>query len=176
MKFERWFRERTSRFERLLIKGVGLMLFILFVAQALLTQPNFRLLLSLVDKHEGTAISEEESGQPAISRPVIDDQERFVRLSIINDVDGEGIDVLVNGEVVATFGSSESVLIPVHDGDQVEVDGEIPAEDVIIAVTSVSEGILSPVEGKQITYFGQPETVSFITIGEGNKLTEEQPN
>lgn len=167
MSFERWFRERTSRFERFLIKGVGLMLFLLFVIQALLTQPDFRLMLSLVDKHEGTTISESEPGQPTISRPASDDQERFIRLSIINDTSGEGIEVLVNGEVVAAFGSSESVLVPVKDGDQVEVDGNSnPAGEVVIAVTSVSEGISSPLEGKQVTYFGQAETVSFITVGQ----------
>ena len=171
MNFERWFRERTSRFERLLIKSVGVMLFILFVTQALLIQPDFRHLLSLVDKQEGTAVN--EPGQPAISRPIRDEKERFLRLSIINEVDGEGINVLVNGEAVATFGSSDSVLVPVHDGDLVEVDGEVPAEDVVIVVTSVSEGIISPAEGKQITYFGQPETVSFITVGAENSLSEE---
>jgi hypothetical protein len=73
---------------------------------------------------------------------------------------------LVNGEAVTAFGSSKSVLVPVRDGDQVEVDGEVPAEDVVIAVTSVSEGIISPREGKKITFFGQPETVSFVKVGE----------
>ncbi|MCR3923272.1 MAG: hypothetical protein NUK65_12285, partial [Firmicutes bacterium] len=58
-----------------------------------------------------------------------------------------------------------SVLIPVHDGDQVEIDGAVPQENVVIAVTSVSEGIIAPAAGKEIIFFGQPETVSFVSIG-----------
>lgn len=165
MDFGRWFQERTSRFERFILKCVGVMLFLVLLTQALLTQPDFRSMLSLVDRYEGTPVTKQEPDQAVISRPDIDDAERYLRLSIINGAAGTGIEVLVNGETVTAFGDNSSVLIPVHDGDQVEVDGKLPAEDVVIAVTSVSEGIISPLEGKQITFFGQPETISFVSVG-----------
>ena len=166
MDFERWFQDRTSRFERFILKCVGVLLFLLLLTQALLTKPDFRSLLSLVDRFEGKPVTETEREQPAISRPAAAEQECYLKLSILNEADGSGIEVLVNGVAVTAFGSSKSVLVPVRDGDQVEVDGEVPAEDVVIAVTSVSEGIISPREGKKITFFGQPETVSFVKVGE----------
>ncbi|HZK25383.1 MAG TPA: hypothetical protein VFC74_08345 [Oscillospiraceae bacterium] len=165
MDFGRWFQERTSRFERFMLKCVGVMLFLLLLTQALLTRPDFRSILSLVDRFEGTPVTQQEPDQPAISRPVVDNEQRYLRLSIINDADGTGIKVLVNGETVTAFADGSSVLVAVHDGDQVEVDSKVPTEDVVIAVTSVSEGIIAPIEGKQITFFGQPETVSFVSVG-----------
>ncbi|MCR3923271.1 MAG: DUF5359 family protein, partial [Firmicutes bacterium] len=104
MDFERWFRERTSRFERIIIKFVVVLLLLLLVTQALLTKPNFRAMLSLVDRFEGTPVTKQEPDQPAISRPVVDDQERYLKLSIMNEVDGQGIKIFVNGEAVAAFG------------------------------------------------------------------------
>ena len=49
MDFERRFKEGTKSFERWLLKGASLLLLLLILTQALLTQPEFRNILSLVD-------------------------------------------------------------------------------------------------------------------------------
>ncbi|MBT9168391.1 MAG: hypothetical protein DDT19_01736 [Syntrophomonadaceae bacterium] len=60
MDFEQWFKERTSRFERFLLVTVGAMLVVLLVSQALLTQPVFRQIFSLVERLEGNAYGSTE--------------------------------------------------------------------------------------------------------------------
>jgi hypothetical protein len=154
MDFERWFKEGTSRFERVLIHTAALLLIMVIVSQTLLTQPAVRRMFSLVDRLEG------EPYTPAMGM----EDELYVELSIINSVEGDGVSVRVNGQAVAAFGNSKTVMVSVNEGDHVEIDGDVPAQVVEIKVSAVSEKLVSPQEGKVITFFGRPETVSWIIV------------
>ena len=154
MDFERWFKEGTSRFERVLIHAAALLLVMVIVSQTMLTQPVVRRMFSLVDRLEG------EPYTPALRM----DDELYLELSIINNADGAGVTVRVNGQATAAFGSSKTVMVSVNEGDHVEIDGDVPAQVVEIKVSGVSEQLVSPQEGKVITFFGRPETVSWIVV------------
>jgi hypothetical protein len=161
MDFERWFRERTSRFERLLLVSAVSLLALLVVSQALLTQPRIRQMLSLVDRLEGTPYEPE---QPTGALPQPSTESHSLELEVLSG-DARGLDIRVNGEVVTTFGQGGSVVLTVRDGDFVEIDGDLPREEVQIRVTEISEGMIFPARGQIVTYFGRPESVSWVVIG-----------
>jgi len=54
----------------------------------------------------------------------------------------------------------------VQDGDDLEVYGTDVSQIVEIKVTEVSAGLISPARGKTVTYFGRPETISWVVAGE----------
>lgn len=166
MDFERRFKERTSNFERWLYRGAALLLLLLILTQALLTQPEMRKILSLVDRMEGTPVVENEAAAAPVPAPkAAVEREGYVELSILDTQVSTEINVQVNGETVATLGrNNTTVRIPVRDGDAVEIDGQVPEKNVQVAVTAVSEGIINPKEGEEIVFYGAPEIVSYITM------------
>lgn len=166
MDFEQWFRARTSRFERFLICGAAVLLVLLFVSQAALTQPAFRKMLSLTDQLEGKPVVEDKEDAPASVRPpAVNDNMYYLDLKIISNDKNVSLNVLVNRETVASFSHSDTVRIPVRDGDLVEVEGA-EEENVEIVVEDVSRQIVLPAVGKKVTYFGRPETISWVVVGE----------
>jgi hypothetical protein len=163
MDFERWFKERTSRFERILMVSAISLLALLFVTQALLTQPAVRQILSLVDRLEGTPYDPVIPDQPTGARPGANDAPQSLELRVVGG-DGSELEVRVNGEVVTTFGDNPSVVLTVRDGDFVEIDSETVGEEVKIEVTEISEGVLYPARGKLVTYFGRSESVGWVVV------------
>jgi hypothetical protein len=161
MDFERWFKERTSRFERFLLYTAVSSLALLLLSQTLLTQPRIRQFLSLVERLEGTPY--EPNRQTGALYPVNNDPHSLELR--VRSGDARELEVRVNGEVVTTFGDSDSVILVVRDGDFVEIDGELPREEVEIEVTEISEGVLYPARGQTVTFFGRPESVSWIVVG-----------
>jgi hypothetical protein len=163
--FERWFRERTGGFEKLLLRGAVLLLLLLLFSQVLLAQPSVRRILSLAERLEGEPVAEdrENASTPVVTRPPVTET-GYLELRVIKGAPAEDLKILVNGETVATFANSTTVRIDVHDGDAVELDGGMPEEEVVVEVTEVSAGIVSPAAGKRVTYFGRPETISFISM------------
>ena len=165
MDFERRFKEGTKSFERWLLKGAALLLLLLILTQALLTQPEFRNILSLVDRLEGTPVAENEPTAVSGDNAEAVVREGYVELSIIDAKDLTEIQVQVNGDTVATLGkAATTVRIPVREGDAVEIDGQVPEQNIQVAVTAVSEGILYPQAGKEVTFYGVPEIISYITM------------
>lgn len=165
MSFERWFKERTSRFERILLTSALGLLALLLLTQALLTQPGFRQMLSLVDRLEGEPYEPPSLQQPASAPAPANTEPFYLTLDVISG-DGDGLQVRVNGETAAVFGQSGSVVVEVRDGDDVEVYGDDAAQMAEIRVTEVSEGMIAPARGKTVTYFGRPETVSWVVVGQ----------
>lgn len=162
MNFEQWFKERTSRFERLLLVSVGAMLVVLLVSQALLTQPVFRQIFSLVERLEGNAYTPAAPSKlPAVPAQL----SHQLILKVISG-DASGLQVRVNGKTAAVFSQSGSVMLEVQDGDDLEVYGTDVSQIVEIKVTEVSAGLISPARGKTVTYFGRPETISWVVAGE----------
>ncbi|NLM45632.1 MAG: hypothetical protein GX200_02355 [Firmicutes bacterium] len=177
MDFERWFRERTSGFEKMLVRGAVLLLLLLLFAQVLLARPSFRRILSLADRLEGepVATGDEEASTSVVTRPPVTET-GYLELRVVSGAPAEDLKILVNGEAVATFAGKDTVRIDVHDGDAVELDGGMPEKEVVVEVTEVSVGIVSPAAGKRVTYFGRPETISFISmeIAEAKGLPNNQ--
>ncbi|EEG78248.1 hypothetical protein [Dethiobacter alkaliphilus] len=168
MDFERWFNERTSRFERLLIKSAAVLLFVLLVSQALLINPQVRSRLSLVERLEGVPYEQEvEQEQETSARPPVQAETFYLELSVINEIDASLLSVYVNGEKAATFGNDGTAKVEVHDGDLVEVDGDHSIYDIEVVVSAISDGVVSPEEGQVVTYFGRPETISWVVV-QGN--------
>ncbi|NLM52600.1 MAG: hypothetical protein GX197_07245 [Firmicutes bacterium] len=165
MDFEHRFKERTKNFERWLFRGAALLLLLLILTQALLTQPEIRKILSLVDRLEGTPVAGNEPADASTETLAPVEREGYVELSIVEAKDLTEINVQVNGKTVATLGkNSTTVRIPVRDGDAVEIDGQIPEKNVQVAVTAVSEGIIKPQAGKEVTFYGVPEVISYVTM------------
>lgn len=164
MDFERWFKDKTSRFERVLMYSAVICLALLFVSQIALTQPSLRRALSLTDRLEGEPYQAVEPEQPAVTVPETIKGVQYVELTIVSSGEIGDLKVLVNGEPVAVFGSEKSVLIEVRDGDELEIDGEQLQDVVEVEVSSVSAGVASPQQGKKVIYFGRPETVSRVVL------------
>jgi hypothetical protein len=162
MDFEQWFKKRTSDFERLLIRGAIFLLVILFLSQALLTVPGIRRTLNMVDRLEGEPYTPADTGAPAISRSA-GDVKHYLELTLLGEAKGI-VEVFVNGTAVKSFSENASVVITVREGDLVEIDGDIPDEDLGIVVSAVSESILLPQHGRQVHFFGRPETVGWVVI------------
>jgi hypothetical protein len=164
MDFERWFKERTSLIERILLTSAAVLLGVLLLSQALLTQPAIRRMFSLVDRLEGNPYEPVEPQMP-VSVPLQASQEpHYLELRVASG-DASALEIRVNGETITTFGSNNTVIVEVHDGDEVEVGGEATAQEVEIQVTKVSEGIVTPAQGKTVTFYGPPETVSYVVVG-----------
>lgn len=164
MDFERWFKDKTSRFERLLMYSAVLCLVLLFVSQIALTQPGLRRVLSLTDRLEGEPYLAVEPKQPAVTRPGAVKDAQYVELTIVSGGEIGDVRVLVNSEAVAVFGSEKTVMIQVHDGDVVEIDGDQVQDVMEVEVSAVSAGVVSPQQGKKVMYFGRPETVSWVIL------------
>jgi len=165
VNFEQWFKERTSRFERFLLLSVGAMLVLLLVSQALLTQPVFRQIFSLVERLEGKAyLPAMPSDSPAVTSKT-DVKTHQLTLEVVSG-DASGLQVRVNGKTAAVFSQSGSVIVEVQDGDDLEVYGTDVGQIVEIKVTEVSAGLISPKRGKTVTFFGRPETISWVVAGE----------
>lgn len=164
MDFERWFKDKTSRFERLLMYSAAICLVLLFVSQIALTQPGLRQVLSLTDRLEGKPYLAVEPEQPAVTSPGAVGGVQYVELSIVSDGKIGDMRVLVNSEAVAVFGSEKTVKIQVHDGDVVEIDGDQVQDVIAVEVSAVSAGVVWPQQGKKVMYFGRPETVSWVVL------------
>ena len=165
MNFEQWFKERTSRFERLLLVSVGAMLVVLLVSQALLTQPVFRQIFSLVERLEGNAYTPAAPSRLPAIHSQLNGKPHQLTLQVVAG-DASGLQVRVNGKTAAVFSQSGSVMLEVQDGDDLEVYGTDISQIVEIKVTEVSAGVISPARGKTVTYFGRPETISWVVVGE----------
>ncbi|MBS3886811.1 MAG: hypothetical protein KGZ41_05290 [Dethiobacter sp.] len=165
MNFEQWFKERTSRFERVLLVTVGAMLVVLLVSQALLTQPVFRQIFSLVERLEGKAYTPAAPSRLPAIHSQLNGKPHQLTLQVVAG-DASGLQVRVNGKTAAVFSQSGSVMLEVQDGDDLEVYGTDISQIVEIKVTEVSAGVISPARGKTVTYFGRPETISWVVVGE----------
>ncbi|MBT9139752.1 MAG: hypothetical protein DDT30_00324 [Dehalococcoidia bacterium] len=165
MDFEQWFKERTSRFERFLLVTVGAMLVVLLVSQALLTQPVFRQIFSLVERLEGNAYTPAAPSKPPAISTQLDRKLRQLTLQVVSG-DASGLQIRVNGKTAAVFSQSGSVMVEVQNGDDLEVYGTEVSQIAEIKVTEVSEGLISPARGKTVTYFGRPETTSWVVAEE----------
>ncbi|HHU30662.1 MAG: hypothetical protein QM368_06170 [Bacillota bacterium] len=161
MNFGHWFLQRTSRLESWLITVSIMLIIVLAAVQVLLTRPSIRQFLSPVGKLEGAPVA--ETTEPAVTRPVIVKQ-GYVELSIISGAAIDDLKVFVNGEEAGAFAGKRSLVVPVYDGDLLEIDGELPEENVVITVTAVSDDIAVPKKGKKVVYFGRPETVSYVSL------------
>ncbi len=158
MDFEQWFKERTSGFERLLIRGAIILLIMLLISQALLTIPEMRQVLNLVDRLEGEPFVPVDT---AIS--LSGDSAHYLELTLRGEATGV-LEVLINGISVDSFSKNRSVVVRVSEGDLVEIDGDVPDEALAVVVSAISAEVMLPKHGREIHFFGRPETVGRVVI------------
>ena len=128
MNFGHWFLQRTSRLESWLITVSIMLIIVLAAVQVLLTRPSIRQFLSPVGKLEGAPVA--ETTEPAVTRPVIVKQ-GYVELSIISGAAIDDLKVLLTGRG-GCLCREKSLVVPVYDGDLLEIDEELPEENVVI--------------------------------------------
>jgi hypothetical protein len=166
VEIERWFRERTQGFEKLLIRGALCFFALLLVSQALMSFPSVRRTLNIVDRLEGEPFLPAGKDGASPARPVYEREGEFLELALSRgNIDGV-LEVLVNGETVSVFSQSSTVTVPVRDGDVVEIDGDLPEQEIEVMVRAVSDHVSSPVAGKKILFFGTAEAVGWVTLAE----------
>jgi hypothetical protein len=161
VEFEDWFRDKSHWLETTLIRGALLLLFILLISQALQTAAGFREVVNLVDRLEGQPYEAPEQTSLTMSETVLLDEHHLV-LEILGNAEDIPVWVLVNGQRVESFDATGQVKIFVREGDVVEVDGELPASELEIVVSSTSDGIVSPVSGRSVRFYGLAETVGWV--------------
>jgi hypothetical protein len=164
VEFEQWFRERSRWFEKMLLRAVALFLVLLVVGQLLQTIPEARRVLSLVDRLEGLPYQPPE--EPALGRVPAASDGHYLVLKVNNKPENSLLQVLVNGQAVADFNETRTVTVTVRDGDTVEVDGDLPEQEIEVVVSAVSRDIVSPIIGKKTHFFGLPETVGWVLTGD----------
>ncbi len=166
MEFEQWFREKSRKFEKLLFRTVVFFLFLLLAGQALQTAPAVRRTLNLVDRLEGIPYLSPETDAPALADSGRTQDGQYLVLKVIDMPENGMLQVLVNGHAVADFHHTSTVTVAVQDGDMIEVDGDASSGEIQVVVSAASRGVISPVGGKSIFYYGVPETVGWVIIDE----------
>lgn len=175
MDFEKWFMERTSRFERWLVYAAAGCLTLVIISQIMLTRPGFRRSMSFTGRLEGVPYAAEEPQLPAAAlyeagilprrdTALSGKSGQSLELTITGGTNQADLHVRVNGETVAAFGRQRTVEVWVRDGDLVEIDGNGVNEIIELEVSAVSEGIADPAPGHKVVYFGRPETVSWVVL------------
>jgi len=161
LEFEKWFRDRTRRFEVFLVRAALFCLFLLLTAQLVLTIPAARNFVSLVDRWEGRPYSPpaETSGPGPAAQ---EEGEQYLVLKIDSITADTLVEVLVNGHSVIDFSRERTVRVPVREGDLVEIDGDMPDRAIEVAVSAVSEGLAFPESGRIVTFNGILETVGQV--------------
>jgi hypothetical protein len=164
VEFEQWFREKSRWFEKILLRAVVLFLVLLVAAQLLQTIPEARRVLSLVDRLEGVPYQAPE--EPAFSRTPVAPDGHYLVLKVNDKPENSLLQVLVNGQAVADFNETSTVTVSVRDGDMVELDGDLPEQEINVLISAVSSDIVSPVSGKEIRFFGLTEIVGWVRTGD----------
>lgn len=125
-------KEKNTAFENILFSICILCFVILLLVQLVLAVPSLRNMLNLNDKSLGMPLNGDEylytQGQ--------------MTLKMIAEEPDPTLRILVNGDSVAQFDSTE-MIINVKDGDVVEIDGSQSLVGYIIKVESVTANINS---------------------------------
>jgi hypothetical protein len=159
VEFERWFREKSRLFELLLLRAVVLFLCLLLAAQVLQAIPQTRKVLSLVDRLEGVPYV--PPGEEVGVRSKTGGEEHYLVLQATR-TEGSLLEVLVNKQPVANFNDTHIVTVKVKQGDLVEIDGDLPSQEIAVVVSSVSSDLISPVRGKTVVFNGVLEVVGTV--------------
>jgi hypothetical protein len=119
---------RKISFERAVFLVFILAFSVLIIAQMLLFTPSTRVFLTQNGELDGKPLGIEE---------YLYNKGEIVLQSIAD----ENLKVLVNGDEIAAFKSS-NVTLPVRDGDVVEIDGSALKKDVEVRIISKSDNVI----------------------------------
>lgn len=143
------------------LRVVAVTLSCLFVAQALLTNPSVRRVVSFVDRLEGQPIETARRISPE-PLPVVPRAWGRLTIRLEGGVSKSAV-LLVNGEEVSDFSRGE-VTIEVRAGDLIEIDGGTKVQDLVFRVTEASSGMVSPFRGQTVRTRGTIEILSRVRI------------
>jgi hypothetical protein len=155
--FEKWFSKATQRFEKALLKLGVLMLLLLFLAQFLLTNDTIRSIINPIERLEGEPIEQ-------VFLPEYTDIQESIRIEL--ELEGQAqalVKVLVNKTEVTAF-TEQRVVLEVHEGDMIEIDGQEVEDAVTIRIMAVHGPLKTPLVGHSVTTFGTNELLGWVTL------------
>lgn len=139
--------------EKLIFGVVSFLFVVLVVVQVALIEPNVRTLLVVDSRYDGEILKPEEFLYKTGT----------IELELLSSNFNENIYVLINGEIKTNF-STKSVIIPVKNGDVVEVDGSKYQSPIEVRIKGKSNNILGESINNKFTVNSNIEKIINIKI------------
>ncbi|HHW49722.1 MAG TPA: hypothetical protein GXX14_14050 [Clostridiaceae bacterium] len=151
---------RKNAYDRKKI-NIEKLLFFLFImsfsamllVQAMLLDPTLRAALVVEEEFEGTPLGKEEFLY----------NEGFVVLRLEGGIPGGNIKVLLNGEVFGSF-EGDKLVVPVIDGDVIEIDGSDILGEFDVVIESLSENVSGEFLGKRVTVSSDVKKLARVRV------------
>lgn len=135
------FLRLANRLERSLLKLVFVLAGVLLIIQVLLLDESTRWYLTYADPLEGA---------PHLVIPASGRETSLkLNLSLVGRQSAPDVEILVNGRGVGSF-KGPSLPVRVSPGDIVAVRSRTGAEPVLVRVSGVTEGMVSPPVGREV--------------------------
>lgn len=151
----------TGSLDKFLFRFVAISLALLFASQALLLNPSFRRMVSLVDRLEGEPLTVARRIDPE-PKPPLPRLSGTLTIQMENGTSRSAV-LLLNGEEVSTF-EKGILTVEVRSGDLVEIDGGLAAREMRFRVTQASKGMVAPFSGQVLTTKGTIEILARVKI------------
>lgn len=139
--------------ERILFLSFIITFVLLVIVQAALVHPAVRTFLTVDRELEGTPLKAEEFLY----------KEGEIALQVLKGEYGEGLKVLVNGDVAAAFADQE-VSLKVKDGDVVEIDASGLEGETEVGIVSCSSNISPEYVNKTVKVGGNIKSLAKIKV------------
>ncbi len=147
-------REYNKRIEKLLFKAVLLGLLILVVFQIVMLKDSVRMFLNYTTMLEGRSLRAEGMLM----------EEGYVCLSLENGTSLSGIELLLNGEPIASL-DTRGVRVHVRNNDVLELDASRNKKGCAwVHVVEVSDNVMQPPVGLRTRAANKINLISRITI------------
>lgn len=148
-------KKNAARFniERFLFLAFIVTFIIMLAAQAALTNPSIRTFLTAESEFEGTPLGVEEFLY----------HEGEIGLELISADKNPNLKILVNGDDIEVF-TAKVMIIPVKDGDVVEIDGSGIKGNAEVAVISKSDNVLEECIGKRVKVQSNVKRIAKVQV------------
>lgn len=139
--------------ERLLFFSFIVTFILMIIVQTALLSPSIRTFLSVDSEYEGTPLALEEY--------LFEDG--GLTLKLINSGKNNLIKVMVNGDPVAAFETSE-INLRVKNGDVVEIDGSKSKSAEEVEITSKTDNVISDCLNKKVKVQSNIKTLVRVRV------------
>jgi len=147
------YAKKKINIEKLLLYLFIISFSAMLLVQAMLLNPTLRAALIIEEEFEGTPLGEEESLY----------NEGYIVLKLEGDTSGHNVKVLLNGEEFGCF-EGDKLVVPVIDGDVIEIDGTSAFGEFDVVIESLSGNISDEFLGKRVSVSSDVKKLARIRV------------
>lgn len=165
--FDKWFRRFARRVEKALFNLILCLLLLLFISQAIMTNPSIRHYLSTIERLEGLPIMHKIQGndtmEVGISSSSPENKQKYHLVLEVSYPGGKQLplDILINGNPQHSPAGKYAVL-SVEAGDLLEIKGDVVGKEPVVLKVLAADGLQSPAVGKTIETFGDTDLIGWV--------------